>query len=558
MEKRKLLGEMLIDEGLITPEQLNKAIELQKNSGLRLGQVLIRMGLVSEEGMIATLGDQAGIPYVNLDNYIIDPKVLALIPENLARTFLIIPLFRIAHTLTIAMADPLNVKAIDEVRRRAGCEVDTAVSTEEQIRRAVDSCYGISSSIEDIVKEALEGDLKVTVEGTEGETAPEGPIIRLVNLIIFQAVRDNVSDIHIEPDEHKLGIRYRIDGILHESGAPPKHLQAALISRIKVMANMDIAETRAPQDGRFQINSEGKNIEFRISSFPTIYGENIVLRILDQSKAVLNMEELGFAPEILERYRTLLKSPYGIILVTGPTGSGKTTTLYASLNAINSIDKNIITIEDPVEYRLKLIRQTQINPKAGITFASGMRSILRQDPDVIMVGEMRDLETAEMAFQAALTGHLVFSTLHTNDSVGALARLLHLGIEPFLVASSTVAVLAQRLVRTICPNCKTAHSPSQEEMKSFRLEQREGYEFYRGKGCKACRNTGYKGRIGIYELLTVNEPIRKLILENGSATVIRETARQSQEMKMLREDGLAKACRGITTLEEVNRTTFEE
>lgn len=558
MEKRKLLGEMLIDEGLITPEQLNKAIELQKNSGLRLGQVLIRMGLVSEEGMIATLGDQAGIPYVNLDNYIIDPKVLALIPENLARTFLIIPLFRIAHTLTIAMADPLNVKAIDEVRRRAGCEVDTAVSTEEQIRRAVDSYYGISSSIEDIVKEALEGDLKVTVEGTEGETAPEGPIIRLVNLIIFQAVRDNVSDIHIEPDEHKLGIRYRIDGILHESVAPPKHLQAALISRIKVMANMDIAETRAPQDGRFQINSEGKNIEFRISSFPTIYGENIVLRILDQSKAALNMEELGFAPEILEKYRTLLKSPYGIILVTGPTGSGKTTTLYASLNAINSIDKNIITIEDPVEYRLKLIRQTQINPKAGITFASGMRSILRQDPDVIMVGEMRDLETAEMAFQAALTGHLVFSTLHTNDSVGALARLLHLGIEPFLVASSTVAVLAQRLVRTICPNCKTAHPPSQEEMKSFRLEKREGYEFYRGKGCKACRNTGYKGRIGIYELLTVNEPIRKLILENGSAAVIRETARQSQEMKMLREDGLAKACRGITTLEEINRTTFEE
>ena len=549
---------MLIDAGLITPEQLNKAIELQKNSGLRLGQVLIRMGLVSEEGMIATLGDQAGIPYVNLDNYIIDPKVLSLIPENLARTFLIIPLFRIAHTLTIAMADPLNVKAIDEVRRRAGCEVDTAVSTEEQIRRAVDSYYGISSSIEDIVKEALEGDLKVTVEGTEGETAPEGPIIRLVNLIIFQAVRDNVSDIHIEPDEHKLGIRYRIDGILHESVAPPKHLQAALISRIKVMANMDIAETRAPQDGRFQINSEGKNIEFRISSFPTIYGENIVLRILDQSKAVLNMEELGFAPEILERYRTLLKSPYGIILVTGPTGSGKTTTLYASLNAINSIDKNIITIEDPVEYRLKLIRQTQINPKAGITFASGMRSILRQDPDVIMVGEMRDLETSEMAFQAALTGHLVFSTLHTNDSVGALARLLHLGIEPFLVASSTVAVLAQRLVRTICPNCKTAHAPSQEEMKSFRLEQREGYEFYRGKGCKACRNTGYKGRIGIYELLTVNEPIRKLLLENGSAAVIRETARQSQEMKMLREDGLAKACRGITTLEEVNRTTFEE
>jgi type IV pilus assembly protein PilB len=394
VEKRKLLGEMLIDEALITPEQLNKAIEQQKHSGLRLGQLLIRLGYITEEGIIETLGDQAGIPYVNLDNYIIDPKIVSLIPESLARACQIMPLFKIGNTLTIAMSDPLNLKAIDEARRKAGCEVDTAVSTEDQIRRTIDGSYGISSSIDTIVKEALEGDLKVTMEGQEGAGEVDAPIIRLVNLIIFQAVRDNASDIHIEPDEDHLRIRYRIDGILHETVAPPKHMQASLLSRIKVMANMDIAETRAPQDGRFQIATEGRSIEFRISSFPTIYGENIVMRILDHSRTILNMEELGFSPETLTTYKDLLKSPYGIILVTGPTGSGKTTTLYASLNAINSIERNILTIEDPVEYRLQFIRQTQINPKAGVTFASGMRSILRQDPDVIMVGEMRDVETA--------------------------------------------------------------------------------------------------------------------------------------------------------------------
>jgi type IV pilus assembly protein PilB len=557
VEKRKLLGEMLIDEGLITPEQLTKAIEQQKNSGLRLGQVLIRLGYITEEGIIETLGDQAGIPYVNLDNYIIDPKTVALIPESLARACQIMPLFRIANTLTIAMSDPLNVKAIDEARRKAGCEVDTAVSTEDQIRRSIDSYYGIASSIDSIVKEALEGDLKVTVEGLEGTGEVDAPIIRLVNLIIFQAVRDNASDIHIEPDEDRMRIRYRIDGILHETVAPPKHLQASLISRIKVMANMDIAESRAAQDGRFQITTEGRTIEFRISSFPTIYGENIVMRILDHSKSILNLEELGFAAETLNSFKELLKSPYGIILVTGPTGSGKTTTLYAALNAINSIDKNILTLEDPVEYRLQFIRQTQINPKAGVTFASGMRSMLRQDPDVIMVGEMRDVETSEMAFEAALTGHLVFSTLHTNDSAGALARLLHLGMEPFLVASSTVAVLAQRLVRTICPNCKTSYAPSADLISSFHLDGSKNLAWYRGKGCKACRNTGYRGRSGIYELMIIDEHIRNLILENASNTVIRHAAQQSQGMKLLRHDGLRKAMAGITTLEEVNRITFE-
>jgi type II secretory ATPase GspE/PulE/Tfp pilus assembly ATPase PilB-like protein len=363
----------------------------------------------------------------------------------------------------------------------------------------------------------------------------------LVNLIIFQAVRDNASDIHLEPDEHKLGVRYRIDGILHETVSPPKHLQAALISRVKIMANMDIAETRAPQDGGFQINSDGRTIEFRVSSFPTIYGENIVLRILDQSKSVLSLEDLGFSADILERYQKLLASPYGIILVTGPTGSGKTTTLYAALNSINSVDKNFITIEDPVEYRLPHIRQTQVNPKAGITFASGMRSILRQDPDVIMVGEMRDVETAEMAFEAALTGHLVFSTLHTNDAAGGAVRLMDMGIDPYLITSTVIAFIAQRLVRVVCDGCRESYVA-------------DGETLYRGRGCGKCGNTGYYGRVAICEFMPLVPEIQALILARASSTQIREKA-DSLGMKTLARDGWSKALAGVTTAEEVLRVT---
>jgi type II secretory ATPase GspE/PulE/Tfp pilus assembly ATPase PilB-like protein len=454
------------------------------------------------------------------------------------------------------MADPLNVHAIDEARRKAGCEVDTAVATERQIKNAIELYYGISGTFDEIVQEIESGDLKVAIK--PGDTVAEAPIIRLVNIIITQAIHENASDIHIEPDENKLRIRYRIDGLLVEAKAPPKNLQAAISSRIKVMAHMDIAETRIPQDGSFQMTIDDREIEFRISSFPTIYGENIVIRILDQSKNVLGLEELGFSPALIERYKGMLNSPYGIILVTGPTGSGKTTTLYASLSAVNTIERNIITIEDPVEYRLNFVRQTQINVKAGLTFASGLRSILRQDPDIIMVGEMRDLETAEIAFQSALTGHLVFSTLHTNDAASALVRLLHLGIEPFLIASSTVGVIAQRLVRTICQNCKVSYAPDAATLRSYHLDETKSYQFYSGKGCKICRNSGYKGRIGIYELMSIDDSMRQLILQNASALEIRELARKQQGMRLLREEGFALASAGMTTLEEVSRLTFEE
>jgi type IV pilus assembly protein PilB len=554
--KKIFLGEMLVNAGLISKEQLVNALEFQKSSGLRLGKTLINMGIVTEEAIIEAIGEQAGIPYVNLDSYVIDQKVLDIIPENIARSQQIFPLFKIGDTLTVAMADPLNVRAIDEVIRKAGCEVETVVSTEKQILNAIQHYYGLLGSFDDIVKTMETKDKKVSFK--HGGAEEEAPVIRLVNHIILQAVRDYASDIHIEPDDKNIRIRYRIDGILHETIETQKHLQAALISRIKVMANMDIAETRSPQDGRIQMNLDGKEIELRVSSFPTIYGENIVMRILDQSKTVLLLEELGFPKSTLEKYRKLLTSPYGIILVTGPTGSGKTTTLYASLNAVNSINKNIITVEDPVEYRLKFIRQTQVNPKAGVTFASSMRAILRQDPDIIMVGEMRDLETSETAYQSALTGHLVFSTLHTNDAASALARLLHLGIEPFLISSSTNGVIAQRLVRTICPNCKTRYKPSEEELRSYNIENNYNAEFCKGSGCKQCRQSGYKGRTGIYELMVMDDNLRKLIMENASVSTIRQAAKQTQGMKTLRERGLSKAIKGITTLEEVNRLTFED
>jgi len=547
---------MLVEAGYISRQQLEQALSLQKRSGLRLGQSLIKMGLVTEEAIIEILGKQMNIPYVNLDTYAIDSKLIDLIPQSIAEKFLVLPLFKIADTLTIAMVDPLNVRALDEVRRLVRCEVDLAVTTERQMRSAIEHYYRASGSISDIVREIESGDFQAAVK--PGEAATEAPVIRLVNLILQQAIQENASDIHIEPDEINLGVRYRIDGMLYEMKSLPKTIQAPLLSRLKVMAQMDIAESRIPQDGRTQMRIENRDVELRVSTFPTLYGENVVIRILDQSKTILSLSDLGFSDELLKKYKKALAIPYGIILVTGPTGSGKTTTLYASLNEVNSIEKNIITIEDPIEYRIKLVRQAQINPRAGLTFASGLRSILRQDPDVIMVGEMRDVETCEIAYQAALTGHQVFSTLHTNDAAGALSRLLHLGIEPFLIASSTVAVLAQRLVRTICPNCKISYKPSASELTAYRLDPATTTLLYRGKGCKLCRNSGYRGRTGIYELLMIDPAIQQLILKNASSHEICEAARAGQGMTFLREEGIAKALQGITTLEEVGRLTFEE
>lgn len=494
---------------------------------------------------------QEETPWVDLDTYLVDEKVVNLIPEAFARKHHLIPLFKIGNILTVAMADPKNILAIDEVALKTGCEVEPVIATESQIERAVDQYYGVSGSIEEIIKEVAD-------KGIEFSGGEEAPVIKLLNLIMLQAVRDRASDIHLEPDEDTVRTRYRIDGILHEVTSLPKSLQQALISRIKVMGGLDIAETRTPQDGRAHIKMAGKEIELRISAFPTMYGENLVLRILDQSTPLMGLEDLGFFQEMLRYYESLIRRVYGIILVTGPTGSGKTTTLYASLNAINSPEKNIITIEDPIEYRLNLIRQTQVNPKAGITFAAAIRSILRQDPDIIMVGEVRDFETSETAIRAAITGHLVFSTLHTNDAPGALTRLMDMGVEPFLISGSILGILAQRLVRTICPYCKESYVPDEREIETLSIANTKETVLYRGKGCKMCRQTGYRGRTAVFELLVINEPIRELIMERAPSRVIRKTASETQGMKTLREDGLEKVLKGITTLGEIIRQTFEQ
>ena len=484
--------------------------------------------------------------YVDLDSYLIDEKVIELVPKSLAQRYQLIPLFKIGNTLTVAMADPHNIPALDEVGLKTGCEVEPLVSTDIQIKTAIHRYYGVRDSIKEIVSELSE-------EGPEPSGAEEAPAIRLLNLIMTQAIQDGASDIHLEPDRNSLRTRYRIDGVLHEVNSLPKHLQASIISRVKIMGDLDIAESRIPQDGRSQIKVEGKEIELRISTFPTIYGENIVIRILDQSIALMGLEDLGFSKDIIRHYEILIKRPHGIILVTGPTGSGKTSTLYASLNSINSLEKNIITIEDPVEYRLNLIRQTQINLKAGVTFASATRAVLRQDPDVIMVGEIRDLETAETAIRAALTGHLVFSTLHTNDAAGALTRLMDIGIEPYLISSCVAGALAQRLVRTICPKCKEHYQPEEKAVKDLGIAMAKDLVFYRGKGCKNCWQTGYKGRTALFELLVLNDTMQDLIMQKAPSGMITKLAGENQGIKTLREDGIDKVLKGITTIDEVNK-----
>jgi type IV pilus assembly protein PilB len=463
---------------------------------------------------------------------------------------------------------------LDEVRNKVKTDVEIAISTEKKIKKAIEQHYGATAAtLENTLQHLMKGnrvgspqessDYKKSHELALKDlpTGPmeDAPAARMLDLVMIQAIRDRASDIHFEPDEKALRVRFRIDGFLYESLTLPKPIHPALTSRIKILAEMDIAETRLPQDGNFNVKLEKRGFEIRVSTFPTIYGENVVLRILDQTSTLFKLEDLGFSEEVLNHFKQLVRKTSGIILVTGPTGSGKTTTLYALLNMINSKDKNIITIEDPVEYRLALIRQTQINPKAGINFATGLRSILRQDPDIIMIGEIRDLETSEIAMQAALTGHLVLSTLHTNDAPEAISRLVDIGVEPYLISSSVIGVLAQRLVRIICPDCKVSYQVDPKVMNDLGEEvtkSKEPLTFYRGKGCKNCKQSGYWGRSGIYELLLVNEDIKKLISERASTQVIRDVAKKTAGLIPLRVDGLKKVLKGITTLDEVDRVAY--
>jgi len=533
--QKTLLGESLVEKGLITAEQLREAESKAKADAKPLRNILTKKGLISDEDLTAFLSHEFDLPFIDLTNYLIEPEIIDLVPEDLARKHLLIPILKIGNDLTVAMVEPSDVFAVDELRMKTGLNIEPAVTTEAGLKKALDQHYGAKGTLEEVIGSLDRKKLEIK-PGQETELkklkgiAEEPPVIKLVNIMIIEAVHQGASDIHIEPEEDTLKIRFRIDGMLHERTGPPKYLQSAVISRIKVMAELDISERRIPQDGRIQMKMEGRDIDIRVSCIPTIYGENVVLRILDRSQIILELKQLGFS-SILSQYKKLISLPHGIILVCGPTGSGKTTTLYTSLNAINSEDKNIITIEDPIEYHLAGIRQMQVNHKIDLGFAEGLSAVLRQDPDVIMVGEIRNAETAKAAVQAALTGHLVFSTLHTNDAPSAVTRLVDMGVEPFLISSSVIGVLSQRLVRTICTECK-------------------------GKGCKRCLQTGLRGRIGIFELMRPSEKIRELISAKASADQIRKVAIQ-EGMQLLREDGQKKINEGITTKEEIMRVTEE-
>ncbi|NIQ03259.1 MAG: type II secretion system protein GspE [Nitrospinaceae bacterium] len=560
------LGDVLVKSGMIDSEQLNEAVTDQKKNGWPLGKALVKKQYISEEQLVRTLSDQLEIPAVDLRNTPIRAEAIQTVKENLARKHKLIPVTLNNGTITVAMSDPLNLFAVDEVTIQTGLDVERMIAGESDIERAIQEHYGVASSIQavltslGITPETVEEKKPVAPSSGKGTDMNDAPVARLVEMIIKQAIDDGASDIHIEPGENLLQIRFRIDGVLFEGTRSPKSIESALISRIKVMANMDISEARAPQDGGFSMRLDNRDIEFRVSTCPTIWGENVVLRILDRSKLFLELPDLGLTGDSLERFQNLLKNPYGVLLVTGPTGSGKTTTLYAALSKLNRPDKNIKTIEDPVEYRLPGIRQTQVNAKANITFATGLRSLMRQDPDIIMVGEIRDEETSEIAIQAALTGHLVLSTLHTNDAAGALTRLSNMGVEPFLLESSIVGILAQRLVRRICNQCKVEYEPSESEITEMTATGLEidRLSLFKGEGCKACKQSGYSGRIGIFELLVMNDTIRRQVLDRATPMEIRDAAIATQNLQTLRKDGMSKVLQGWTTLEEVNRVTFAE
>jgi len=546
------LIDLLLKESLVTPDQVAQAKEEVKRSGIKLEQALEKLGFISEEDIAKARADALGVPYMDLEDYVIDLSLTKLLPESVVNKYKAVPLFKIMDTLTVAMVDPKNIEALDNIRRIAKVSnVEPVLVSAGSIRQAMDTYYGAGNSVEEIIK-SIESKKTFGEKGGLSEIAGEAPVIKLVNILITDAVRDRVSDIHIEPEIEVLRVRCRIDGILHEEHLLPKKLQSAVISRIKILADLDIAENRRPQDGKMRVKLENKDLDIRVSTFPTVHGENVVMRLLDRASISLGLKELGFSQDNLDIFSRMIRQPNGIILVTGPTGSGKTTTLYSALSTISSVEKNIITIEDPVEYELPLIRQTQVNPKADVSFANGLRSILRQDPDVIMVGEIRDKETMEVAIQASLTGHLVFSTLHTNDAPSSLTRLIDMGLEPFLISSSLILVVAQRLVRQICPKCKEEYFPPPPALKDLGLEA--DTKFFRGQGCPACKNSGFSGRIGIFEVLALNETIRRMIEEKDSADAIKKTAVELG-MHSLREDGLGKARQGLTTLEEILRVT---
>ena len=552
--KSKQLGQILIELGFITPEQLETALEEHRKTPKSLGRVLIDLGMIKEADLVRALAEQVGLEFVDLNEFPIDATATVLLPEALSRRYRAIPIGERDGRLLVAMSDPANVYALDDIRTITGREVQPVVATANDVEQAIQKFSGMDSQVEAMASIAAEAVDETTAELEEAHE--DAPIVKLVNAIMTQAVGDRASDVHLEPAELNVRIRFRVDGVLHEPMPPaPKNIQGGLISRLKVMADLNIAERRVPQDGRISMKVGGRALDLRVATLPTVHGEKVVIRVLDKSNALLRLEDLGFLENAYDRFSESFRKPYGAILVTGPTGSGKSTTMYSTLNILNEESKNIITVEDPVEYRLAGVNQMQVNPKAGLTFASALRSILRADPDIVLIGEIRDKETATIAIEAALTGHLVLSSLHTNDAPAAISRLVEMDVETFLVASAIDAVVAQRLARKLCERCNVPYKPEQAELQAAGFPEwlwPEIPELRKSQGCPACANTGYRGRIGLYEVMQMSEEIERLTVERASADAIRTVAVQ-QGMMTLRDDGLEKARMGITTLDEVAR-----
>ena len=596
------LGEILVRENLISPQNLREALDYQREHGGRLGPSLVKLGLISDDMITAVLSRQYGIPSVNLDLFNIDPAVLRLIPQEVAQKHSVLPLSRVGATLTLAMVDPTNVYALDDVKFMTGLNVEPVVVAENSVQQAIANYYGTSREIElastateeaayeralknssngngaithddlvsldsiDFDTEHSSEDVEVLEDNEEidlstlSRMSEDAPVVRLVNVLLVDALRRGASDIHVEPYEKELRIRFRIDGVLYDVMHPPLKMRDALISRVKIMSKLDISEKRLPQDGRIKIkvkvDSRSRELDFRVSTLPTLFGEKVVLRLLDKQNLMLDMTKLGFEPESLQKFQRNISKPYGMVLVTGPTGSGKTNTLYSALQSLNTVDTNIMTAEDPVEFNLMGINQVQMKEQIGLNFAAALRSFLRQDPNIVLVGEIRDFETAEIAIKAALTGHLVLSTLHTNDAPSTISRLMNMGIEPFLVATSVNLIQAQRLIRRVCKDCRQEHPTPPEALieVGFSADEARTLKTYKGKGCTTCNNTGYKGRIGLYEVMEITDELRELILIGASALELRKKA-IDDGMITLRESGLYKIRDGVTTIEEVVRET---
>jgi type IV pilus assembly protein PilB len=561
------LGEILLQANLITRDHLEQAVAQQRVEGGRLGTILTKLGLVKEQDVSRCLGEKFGIPYIDLDTQTIKPEVTRLLHTSIVQKHLVVPVAKSGTTLTMAMADPTNVLAVDDIKFMTGLKVELVVATEGAIRRAIERYYDSSESLQNVMASIEDASMEVMEDQEDPnpnfsdlkQAVEEAPVVKLVNVILAEAIKKGASDIHAEPYEKVFRVRFRIDGVLYEVMTPPMSLKNAIISRLKIMASLDISERRLPQDGRMKVKYKGREVDFRVSTLPTLFGEKVVMRLLDKSNLKLDLSKLGFAPKALADFEAAIRAPYGMLLVTGPTGSGKTTTLYSALDRLNQPETNIMTAEDPVEFNIRGINQVQIREGIGLNFAAALRSFLRQDPDVIMVREIRDYETAEIAVKAALTGHLVLSTLHTNDAPSAVTRLLNMGIKPFLVASSVISILAQRLLRRICVSCKTPVTVQPHALIDIGLTAEEAASItcYKGVGCEACSGTGYKGRIAIYEVMVLSPELRDMVLSGASAMEIKRGAIQ-QGMQTLRMSGLQKLQEGITTVEEVLRVTFKD